>query len=693
MRPPELLELVADPPPWGKPPQALALRPGPDRRVTFVTGEGESLALWETAGGFAERKLLLDARSCADHGIPLKALSEYLWKPDGERLLFFHEGSCWIYLPRPLNSVGFRLISDCDPEVMPHPAPDGWRVAFVRDGDLWLKCLRTGEEIRLTADGSEAVLNGKLDWVHWEELNHRAGYRAFEWSPDGSRIALLRFDQTAVPTHPLVDFRPDHATLRLQRYPQPGDPNAVVELRVLDAETGEVLAAAGSDPAEGTLCPDLTWTPDGEAVLFRRLDRRQRNLRLCRLDRSGETELARDRAEDWVNAFGPPLAAPDGRVFRISEADGAARVWCAAPDGDWEPLTPPELQVQSLHALLGDRLLFSAIGPDPRQSGVWELALPDRSMALVSEPEGTARATWDPRGLLVVEQRTADRPPTLTLRFADGECWREWWVPEDGWRNISWAPSRWEEVPGPGGEPLMGRLVLPPGFSEDRRYPAVVHVYGGPHAQRVRWSWGGEEVLDQLLAAAGFVVWSLDNRGSWGRGHDFEAPLAGRLGRVELEDQLDGLEWLAARGVVDTTRVGITGWSYGGFLTLYALCSAPGVFACGVAGAPVTDWVLYDSLYTERYLGLPAENADGYRNSSPVHLAEQLSSPLLLVHGTDDDNVHMQHTLRMADALNRLRKPYEMLLQPGEKHGFRSREARIAVNERIVEFFRRHLLG
>jgi dipeptidyl-peptidase-4 len=218
-----------------------------------------------------------------------------------------------------------------------------------------------------------------------------------------------------------------------------------------------------------------------------------------------------------------------------------------------------------------------------------------------------------------------------------------------------------------------------------------VHVYGGPHAQTVRHTWEGADPLEQLLVQEGILVWRLDNRGSWGRGHAFETPVNREMYRQELADQLEGVRYLKSLPYVDPERIGITGWSYGGSMTLYSLTRAPEVWRCGAAGAPVTDWVLYDTIYTERYMGTPQENAEGYKACSILEGAPNLQAPLLLMHGADDDNVHLQNTLQFVDRLSQHRKPYELLIQPGQKHGFHGAAARTYQHERLVEFLVRHL--
>jgi dipeptidyl-peptidase-4 len=250
-------------------------------------------------------------------------------------------------------------------------------------------------------------------------------------------------------------------------------------------------------------------------------------------------------------------------------------------------------------------------------------------------------------------------------------------------------PEQIVDVSTSDGASLHARLVRPAGFRPGRKYPAVVIVYGGPHAQDVVNEWMGPST-EQLLASRGFVIWQLDNRGSAGRGHRWETALFRNLGARELQDQKEGIERLVSMGFVDTSRLGIHGWSYGGYMTLYSLLYAPELFRAGIAGAPVTDWRNYDTIYTERYMGLPADNPDGYRRSSPVHFAAQLKAKLLLVHNVEDDNVLYQNTLQMADALQKAGKPFELMTYPLKTHGL-SGPYRRHFLETLVSFFERTL--
>jgi dipeptidyl-peptidase-4 len=247
------------------------------------------------------------------------------------------------------------------------------------------------------------------------------------------------------------------------------------------------------------------------------------------------------------------------------------------------------------------------------------------------------------------------------------------------------------EVEAADGKKLYGALAKPADFDPAKKYPVVVSVYGGPHVQVVTDKWGTTTLFDHFLAQEGYLVWSLDNRGSYGRGHAWESAVFKNLGKKELEDQLAGVEYLKRLPYVDASRIGIWGGSYGGYMTLYALTYAPGIFHCGISMFPVTDWRFYDSIYTERYMRTPAENVEGYKNNSPLNNSDKLADALLLVHGTMDDNVHMQNSMQLVDALIKACKPFELQIYPGQKHGLRGEKPRLHFQDAAYEFFKRHL--
>jgi dipeptidyl-peptidase-4 len=445
------------------------------------------------------------------------------------------------------------------------------------------------------------------------------------------------------------------------------------------------------------LGPSVAWTPDGHGVTYTRLSRDQRHLELRLLEPTLGTDrlLLTESDPHWLNQIGPPLFLPDGTFLWGSERTGRAHLYRYSLEGEClQAVTEGEWQVEAIHGLADGWVYLTGTGEDARERHLYRARTHGDGLERLTPTAGVHDTNFRPGGgWALVTARTPDAPAVSQLLRADGTLHATLREPDPAWAEYDWAQSEFVDVTAEDGTLLHGRLLKPAGFDPTQRYPVVVHVYGGPHAQVVRKSWAGGDPLDQLLTQAGFLVWKLDNRGAWGRGHAFEVPVDRRLGEVELRDQLAGVEYLKSLPYVDPARFGITGWSYGGYLTLYALTHAPEVWRCGVAGAPVTDWKLYDSIYTERYMGTPAENPEGYRAASPLTAAEHLAAPLLLVHGTDDDNVHLQNTLQFVEALSRHRKPYELLVQPQQKHGFTGEAVRTYTHERMVEFFTRHLTG
>jgi dipeptidyl-peptidase-4 len=696
-------QLTGDQPITGREIEGVVWHPD-GRRLTYLEPSSDApdapQDLWVCELETGERSCLLQGvtalRPVENGAEPRRfTLGGYQWLPSGEGLLLAEEGEVWTYaLP---SREARRLAAGTDPDVPPLLSPNGEKMAYVRGGNLWVAEPATGRERALTSDGSAALLNGKLDWVYWEELGHRNGWRAFEWSPDGEKLAFLRLDQSPVPEYPLVGWMETHPRVTLQRYPKAGDPNSTPALFIVRVTDGEVLARSVEEDDRVYYAPGLAWTADSRAVLFSRVNRDQRALELRTLPVGGEARtLVVEADPHWLNHVGPahPVPGSDGFLW-VSEAEGRARLYLHAADGErLRALTPTDWQVEEVLGVDERAAYVLGTGSDPRERHYYRVLLSGERVERQTPIGSVHRVNRDARsGWALVRSTSPVEPPRTHLYDPQGQARAAVREPEPGWEEYDWAQGRFVELAAEDGTPLCGRLLLPKAFELDRRYPVVVHVYGGPHAQTVRHDWPGGDALDQLLVQEGILVWKLDNRGSWGRGHAFETPLDRRLGTIELADQLGGVQWLREQPFVDPQRIGITGWSYGGFVTLYAMLKAPEVWRCGAAGAPVTDWKLYDSTYTERYMGTPEENPEGYRAASVLEAAEHLRAPLLLMHGTDDDNVHLQHTLQLVEAFSRHGKPYELMVQPGQKHGFRGASPRAYLHRRMVEFFTQHLVG
>jgi len=666
--------------------------------ATWVVSDGQGpeapATLWELDTATGKKAKLFEPASVKDRAGKDRKLSPRggKWSPRGDVLLVSFDHDLWLLAP---GGEPRRLTNDADEEESPAFSPDGARVAYVRKSDLWAVERASGRETRLTTTGADHVFNGKLDWVYEEELANRRGGRSYQWAPDSSAIAYLRLDENRVPTFPIVDFMPVNGKLDAQRYPKAGDANSVPSVHIVDLSGNETAAYAPS-PDDVYVAPEMSWTQDGKSVCFLLLDRPQTHLDVFLLARTGGAprKLLSESDPAWINALEPPHFLPDGSFLFRSERSGFQHVYRyakdatlrnAVTDGSWMIDGPWSLDEKA------GVVFFTATEKDPRERHVYRAKLDGTGFQRLTEERGVHSFSLSPNGVFFVSTHSnITSPPRTVLRKASGD-----------------VAAVLDDAPGPFADYVLGsiemgsfrgadgtlfytRLVKPPEFDPGRKYPAIVSVYGGPHTQLVQDRWGAVSGLDHLLASKGFLVWTMDNRGSGGRGHAFETPILKNMGAQELKDQLEGVAELKKRPYVDGARIGITGWSYGGYMTLYAATHAGATFKCALAGAPVADWKLYDSIYTERYMKRPKDNPEGYRTSSPLLAAKDMATKLLIMHGTSDDNVHMQNSISFIDELVKARKDFFFVPLPRQKHGPR-REALLYRNQRLVEWFERNL--
>jgi dipeptidyl-peptidase-4 len=685
------------------------------KRVTFQRRAGDTASLFALDVTRGSESKLLDGAALKAPGekpIPLP-LTEAAWLPGGKALLVpAHDD---VFVVDAQTGVVRALVRTPEKEAYAEASPDGRRVAFVRGSDLYIVEVESGRETRLTRTGSETVLNGKLDWVYEEELGSRSG-QAFAWSPDSRAIAYLQLDQARVPTFPIVDFLPVRNEVEWQRYPKAGAPNAIPRLGVVgldkDGRPGPERLLS-FEPDDVYVLPQLAWTPDSRAVAFQHLNRAQGELELRLLpvpaaprDALGAPRtVLRERSEAWVNTFGAPRFLKDGRRFLwVSERDGFAHVYLcdlasscrAVTQGPWMVDGRVSFAGSGPGFVLDERsgfLYFTATEKDPRERHLYRTRLDGTGRTRLTREDGTHRVVVAPDGRYYADTWSDVHTPP-----------RAWVASQDGTRRFTLEANaepeilryergslEWVELAAADGQKLYGSLLKPADLDPARKYPVILSVYGGPHSQTVANAWEHVSPRDSLLASRGFLVFKLDNRGMAARGTAFEFPVRHDLGRIELQDQLVGVEHLKSLPYVDAARIGITGWSYGGYMTLYALVNAPSVFKAGVAGAPVTDWKHYDTIYTERYMGTPAGNPKGYESSSPLQKAAALQDELLLIHGASDDNVHLANTMAFVAALVKAGKPYSLRVHPRQLHGFRPKEDRVARDRALVEFFERTL--
>lgn len=576
--------------------------------------------------------------------------------------------------------------------------PDGKHVSFVRGNDLFVVDVDPVVERRLTADGGEKVLNGKLDWLYQEEVYGRGNFGAHWWSPDSRSIAFLRLDETDVPVYTLVDDVKEPIAVEHSPYPRAGEKNPLVQLGVARADgsgTTWVDLAAWKDAEP--LIVDVGWSPKN-ALHFSVQDREQTWLELCTADATGKpAKLVRETTPAWVANNGAPLWLADGTFVWPSERDGWEHLYHHAADGKLlGALTKGAWEVRTIHGVdeQGGFVYFSGTEHSAIGEDLYRTRVDGTAFERLSRREGTHAAKFSP-GFARFLDTWSDvaTPPEVRVHAADGR--EEHVVDATGIPALAdfvYSTPEFLEVPTRDGFRMPAMLVKPPDFDPSRKYPVFQHTYAGPHAPQVANKWGRELLFFQLLAQKGLVVWVCDNRTASGRGAVSAWPGYLRMGVTELEDIEDGLDWLVKQGFVDERRIGLSGWSYGGFITSYALTHSKR-FAMGIAGGSVTEWDEYDSIYTERYMKTPAHNPEGYAKTSVQKAAKDLHGALLLAHGAIDDNVHPGNTLRLANELQRAGKEFELMLYPRARHGIAATEQNRHWRATMVRFVERHLLG
>jgi dipeptidyl-peptidase-4 len=637
------------------------------------------------------------------------SIAAYHWSPDSKKLLFDSMGQLWLYNLDTGTAV--QLTSSNDESADPKFSPDGDRVSYIRKHNLYVRPVAGGNERQLTKDGEDNLLNGEVDWVYEEELYSRSNYF---WSPESKQIVFLQMNEKDVPTYPITDWIPTHSTVDQEKYPQPGDPNPDVRLAVVNSGGGKIkwiTAGGGStgslplgnDP--NVLVPRFGWVRSG-VLWAMALNRVQNSLDLYFIDvNSGKSQVMMSESSDaWIDMHPEVdfklLNSGDGYLW-TSWRDGHNHIYLYHFDKQnplkgpaWleAQLTHGDWEVESVDGVDEQQGLvyFSANEGDWRQRNEFAVGLNGQNFHRISKQDGTHEADFDPKNTkyYVDDFSALATPPRASLCTVVGSCTAFWESHSAQAYNLL-TPKFVDFKAADGSTTLQGTILLPPGgpMIANGKAPLILNPYGGPGAQTVRDAWLGFDLFDQILARQGFAVLHVDNRGMANRGKAFALPIKHNFGPVELSDQLASVKQaLEQFPQLDGNRIGFWGWSYGGYFTLYALENTD-IFKGGVSVAPVTDWRNYDSIYTERYMGLPKENEDGYRKSSPVNFAANLHGKLLEVHGTSDDNVHMQNTVQMINQFIETGKQFQLMLYPRKTHGIAGLAARTHLFHMIDDHF------
>ena len=674
-------------------------------------GKDSALELWTMDAATGERKVLVNAETLKAVTQPEKAQNiqatglgrvqpdNYQWSPDGRSLLFIGSNS---FVLLDLKTMASRQVVRSEQEIEdPRFSPDGKWLGFVRNFNLEVVNIATGETKALTAGGSEEILKGKLDWVYPEELD---AVTAYWWSPDSSKIAYYEMDERPVTRYPIMDMSSPLGAIEYTRFPQAGEPNPIVRVGVVPVTGGETKWMDTGADADVYL-PRVIWLRDSRRISIQRLNRAQTRLDLlfCDAATGASQTILTESDKYWVNLGDDLYFFSDGKRFLwSSERTGFRHYYLYDLGGkQLEQLTSGDWQLSGVggfgpgtesHPVVDENngyIYFLSNKDNVIESQLHRVSLRDKSVVRITKEVGTHYVSISPAASAFVDAfSTAITPPRQDLYRIDGTrtaTINENKVPELAEYHLS--PVEFSSTTANDGTKLYVRLIKPPNFDPARKYPVLIFTYGGPRDQVVTNAWDPGLLWHESIAQHGYIIFSLDNRGSYGRGHAFETPIYHQMGKVELEDQLAGVKYLKSLGYVDIARIGIWGWSYGGYMTLYALFNAPDVFKAGVAVAPVSDWKLYDTIYTERYMGKPQDNTEGYKNSSPVNQASHLNGRLMLAHGTGDDNVHFANT---SEVINELIEgshyPNRLMIFPGRGHPIGDAPARIQLFEGITQF-------
>ena len=572
-----------------------------------------------------------------------------------------------------------RLTNDAAEELESDFSPDGKMISYVKGMNLYVVDVATGKETQLTKDGNENLLNGYLDWVYEEELYGRGNKRGYWWSPDSSAIAFLRTDESPVKKFTVVNHEGLYQVVETTPYPKAGEPNPLVKIGVAEVKNGQVkfVDTSGYKP-EDFLVSRVTWTPDSKMVLYQAQNREQTFLDLNAAARdTGKTQLLfKETSPAWVEVIDNPTFLKDGSgaIWQSAARTGYKHLYLFDNNGKLiRPLTSGEWEVSQFHGVDDKNgwVYFSGSKDSFIASNAYRVKLDGTGLQRLTQGTGTHSVSFNKDFTHFVDTYSdINTPPQTRLFRADGTLERV--MNENKVEVLSQyklGKPEFMQVKAKDGFVMEALMIKPPDFDPNKKYPVMQFTYAGPHAPQVRNAWlGSTEMWYHMLAQKGIIVWLMDNRSASGKGEKSAYPAYGRLGETELADIEDGLNYLKSLPYVDGSRIGIHGWSYGGFMTSYALTHSKS-FKIGIAGGTVADWRLYDSIYTERYMKTPQNNPEGYDRTSVIKAAPNLHGKLMLVHGVIDENVHLQNTLQLAYELQRAGKQFQLMIYPTQRHG------------------------
>lgn len=575
-------------------------------------------------------------------------------------------------------------------------SPDGRKIAFVRTNNLFVKNLDGDlKETQITSDGSfNRIINGQSDWVYEEEF---AFAKAFFWSPDGQNIAFYKFDETLVPEYSMTVFDKLYPTEYKYKYPKAGEKNSAVSIHVYNLPK-QTTVKVDVGPETDQYIPRIRWTNNSSLLCVLRMNRHQNKLDYLLADAiSGKSKVILTETDKYyIDIEKEQLTfLKNGKQFiNVSERDGFSHIYLYDMNGKvLKQITKGNWEVTELYGIdeKTQTVFFQSAEYSPAQRDIFSIKLNGTAKKRLNKKAGTNQATFSADfSYFVLNHSTANQPAYITLNDRSGNTVR---VLEDNaalsarLSNYKIGPTEFFDFKTSEGTSLNGWMIKPTDFDAQKKYPVLMFVYGGPGSQSVADAWGGtRNKWYNMLAQQGYIVVCVDNRGTGFRGSEFKKMTYKNLGKHETEDQIEAAKWLAKQSYVDPERIGIWGWSYGGYMSSLCITKGADVFKMAIAVAPVTNWRFYDTIYTERYLQTPQENPEGYDDNSPVNFAHLLKGKFLLIHGTGDDNVHFQNSVVLSEALIQANKPFEQAYYPDKNHGIYGGETSMHLYSKMTDF-------